>query len=145
MTEQSADADLEDVKIPVRFKLFALWSSVMFFYIYGDYFELYQPGKLQGMIGGKMAFGLISQEILLGMSALLAIPALMVFLSLVLPPRMNRWMNIVLGAVYTVVMVLAIQGAWHFYVFYGLLEITLTSLIVWFAWTWPKQSHPRIH
>jgi hypothetical protein len=142
MTKQSAANELEDVKIPVRFKLFALWSSVMFFYIYGDYFELYQPGKLQGMMTGKMAFGAISQGILLGMSALLAIPGLMVFLSLVLPLRVNRWMNIVLGAVYTVVMVLAVQGAWHFYVFYGLVEITLTSLIVWFAWTWPRQPHP---
>ena len=30
----------EDIKAHVRFKLFALWSSVMFFYIHGDYFEL---------------------------------------------------------------------------------------------------------
>jgi hypothetical protein len=134
--------ELEDVKIPVRMKLLALWSSVMFFYIYGDYFELYQPGKLQGMLGGKMAFGPISQGILLGMSALLAVPALMVFLSLVLPSRVNRWMNVFFGVLYTVVMVLAMQGAWHFYVFYGLVEITLTSTIVWLAWTWPRQLHP---
>jgi hypothetical protein len=40
----------EDIKINVRFKLFALWSSVMFCYFYGDYFELYQPGKLQEML-----------------------------------------------------------------------------------------------
>ena len=130
--------ELEDVKIPVRMKLLALWSSVMFFYIYGDYFELYQPGKLQGMLGGKMAFGPISQGILLGMS----VPALMVFLSLVLPSRVYRWMNVFFGVLYTVVMVLAMQGAWHFYVFYGLVEITLTSTIVWLAWTWPRQLHP---
>jgi len=37
----------QDITVPVRFKLFALWVSVLFFYIYGDYFELYQPGKLQ--------------------------------------------------------------------------------------------------
>jgi hypothetical protein len=36
----------EDIKVHVRLKLFALWTSVMFFYIYGDYFELYQSGKL---------------------------------------------------------------------------------------------------
>jgi hypothetical protein len=141
MMKQDTASELEDIKLPVRFKLFALWSSVMFFYIYGDYFEMYQPGKLQGMLSGKMVFGTISQGILLGMSALLAIPSLMVFLSLVLPSRVNRWMNIVLGALYTMVMILAIRGAWHFYVFYGVVEITLTSLIVWFAWTWPRQ-HP---
>jgi len=63
----------------------------------------------------------------------------MVFLALVLPPRVNRWANIILGAVYTVIMILVIQGGWHFYVFFGLIEITLTGLIVWYAWTWPKQ------
>ena len=38
---------LEDIRIHVRLKLFALWSSLMFFYIYADYFQLWQPGHLQ--------------------------------------------------------------------------------------------------
>ena len=37
---------LEDARIPVRIKLAALWTSAMSCYIYGDYFWLYQPGKL---------------------------------------------------------------------------------------------------
>ena len=75
----------DDIKVHVRFKLFALWSSVMFFYIYGDYFELYQPGKLQEVIAGRMPLGAISQGVLLGMAAAMVIPSLMPFLSLVLP------------------------------------------------------------
>ena len=47
-------------------------------------------------------------------------------------------MNIILGIVYTLVMILAMKGAWHFYVFFGLIEITLTGLIVWYAWSWPR-------
>jgi hypothetical protein len=129
----------DDIKVHVRFKLFALWSSVMFFYIYGDYFELYQPGKLQEVIAGRMALGAISQGVLLGMAAAMVIPSLMPFLALVLPTKVSRWMNIVFGAVYSVIMILAIRGGWHFYVFFGLIEITLTLLIVWYAWTWPKQ------
>jgi hypothetical protein len=132
-------AAFEDIKVHVRFKLFALWSSVMFFYIYGDYFELYQPGKLQEIISGKMVFGAVSQGVLLGMAAVMLIPSLMPFLSLVLPAGVNRWVNIVLGAVYSVIMILAIRGGWHFYILFGLIEITLTALIVWYAWTWPKQ------
>jgi hypothetical protein len=132
---------LDDIKVHVRFKLFALWSSVMFFYIYGDYFELYQPGKLEEMIAGKMAFGSISQGVLLGMAAIMVIPSLMPFLSLVLPTGVNRWVNIVFGAGYTVVMILVIRGGWHFYIVYGLIEITLTALVIWYAWTWPKQPH----
>lgn len=129
----------EDIRVHVRFKLFALWTSVMFFYIYGDYFELFQPGKLQDMLSGRTPLGAISQGVLLGMSAIMVIPSVMPLLSLVLPAGANRWMNIVFGAVYTVIMILVIRGGWHFYILFGLIEITLTVLIVWFAWTWPKQ------
>jgi len=108
----------EDIRVHTRFKLFALWCSVMFFYIYGDYFELYQPGKLQEMIAGRMPFGAVSQGVLLGMAAIMVIPSLMPFLSLVLPAGVNRWVNVVFGAVYTVIMILAIRGGWHFYIFF---------------------------
>ncbi len=37
--------DLEDFKVNVKIMLSALWTSVMFCYIYGDYFELYVPKK----------------------------------------------------------------------------------------------------
>ena len=129
---------LDDIKIHVRFKLCALWTSLMFFYIYGDYFELYQPTKLQNMTAGNTTFGPVSQGVLLGMSAIMIIPSLMPFLSLALPTRANRWTNIVAGAIYVVIMILAIQGSWHFYIFFGLIEITLTALVIWYAWTWPK-------
>jgi Family of unknown function (DUF6326) len=132
---------LDDIKVPVRLKLSALWCSVMFCYIYGDYFELYQPGKLQGMMSAKTALGAVTQGALMGMAAVMAVPSLMVFLSLVLPPGVNRWVNIVLGAGYTAIMILAIQGSWYFYIFLGLVEIGLTISIVWCAWTWP--SHTR--
>jgi len=37
---------LEDAKIPTRIKISALWTSVMFCYVYADYFQFYVPGKL---------------------------------------------------------------------------------------------------
>src|ERR1700722_10069280 len=139
MMEERNVLAFEDIKVHVRFKLFALWCSVMFFYIYGDYFELYQPGKLQEIIAGTMPFGAISQGALLGMSAVMIIPSLMPFLSLILPAGANRRLNIVFGAVYSVIMMLVVRGGWHYYVLFGLIEITLTVLIIWYAWTWPKQ------
>ena len=130
----------QDIKIHVRLKLFALWSSIVFFYIYGDYFELYQPGKLRTMLAGKLPFGDVSQGALLGMSAVMVIPCLMPLLSLVLPARLNRWVNIVSGAIYTAIMCLAIRGGWHFYIFFGVIEIVLTAMVVRYAWKWPKES-----
>ena len=54
MLRASSDELLEDVKVPVRVKLSALWASVMFCYVYGDYFGLYKPGSLQHMLDGRM-------------------------------------------------------------------------------------------
>lgn len=129
---------LEDLKINVKIKLSALWASVMFCYIYADYFGLYEPGKLQAILNGEF-FGLgpTTQVVLLGASLMLAIPSLMIFLSLALPPVFNRWLNIVAGAVYTAIILKTMWG-WVFYIFYGVIEISLTSLVVWYAWRWPK-------
>ena len=98
MIDKRDASAFEDIKVHVRFKLFALWSSVMFFYIYGDYFELFQPGKLQDMLSGRTPLGAMSQGVLLGMSAIMVIPSLMPFLSLVLPAGVNRWVSLYFGA-----------------------------------------------
>jgi Family of unknown function (DUF6326) len=113
------------------------------FYIYGDYFELYEPGKLQEMIAGRMPFAAISQGVLLGMASVMVVPSLMPFLSLVLPVRLDRWLNIIFGVVYSLIMIVAFKSGWHFYILFGVIEITLTLLIVWYAWTWPKEANNR--
>jgi len=132
---------LEDIKVHVKLKLSALWVSVMLCYIYGDYFGLYKPGMLQHMLEGKMVpLGPVTQGILLGTSVMMAIPSVMVFLSLALKPNLNRWVNIIFGVIYTVIMLITMPGAWAFYIFLGIVEVVLTALIVWYAWNWPKEG-----
>jgi Family of unknown function (DUF6326) len=129
---------LEDVKVPVRLKLSALWAALMFCYVYGDYFGLYRPGQLQGMLQGDGPIGPTSQGTLLAVSILMAIPSLMVFLPIVLPPTFNRWTNIVLALLYAVIVGLTMPGSWAFYLFFSAVEIGLSLLIVWYAWSWPR-------
>ena len=137
---KKAGTALDDIKIHVKIKLSALWAAVMFCYIYGDHFRLFQHGELQGMLEGKMWSLPVTQELLLGTSILMAIPGVMVFLSLALKPNLNRWVNIILGVTYTAVMLITMPGAWAFYIFLGIVEVALTVLIVWYAWSWPKQG-----
>lgn len=132
---------LEDTKVPVRFKLSALWASVMFCYVYGDYFELYAPGKLQEMLAGKMALGAVTQGMLLGTSVLMAIPSMMVFLSLALPASACRWLNIGAGLFYALIMsLILVGGGWAFYMLFASIEVGLTLLAAWYAWRWPRQT-----
>jgi hypothetical protein len=132
---------LDDIKVHVRLKLSALWASVMFCYIYGDYFWLYAPGKLQGMLEGKMVpLGPTTQGVLWFTSITMAIPSVMIFLSLALKPNLDRWLNIILGVIYTVFVLITMPGAWTFYIFLGSVDVLLTALIVWHAWNWPKEE-----
>ena len=135
-----ASPALDDLKVHVKLKLSALWAALMFCYVYGDYFGLYVPGKLQGMLEGNGPIGPVSQATLVATSILLAIPGVMVFLSLVLPPRFNRWLNIVLGVFYIAIVLVTMPGAWDFYILLGCIEIVLTALIVRYAWRWPRQT-----
>ena len=132
---------LEDFKVPVKLTLSALWVSVMFCYIYGDYFGLWVPGTLKSMFDGQMGpLGRVTQSILLGTTGLMAIPAVMPFLSLLLKPSVNRPLNIALGFIYTLVMLATLPGAWLFYQALAAVEIVLQLLIVWYAWHWPRET-----
>ncbi len=138
---KKAGTALDDIKIHVKMKISALWASAMFCYIYGDYFWLYAPGKMQGMLEGKMVpLGPATQGVLLFTSALMAIPAVMIFLSLALKANLNRWLNIIIGIIYTVFVLITMPGAWVFYIFLGSVDVILTALIVWYAWNWPSQE-----
>lgn len=133
---------LEDYKINIKIKLSALWTSVTLCYLYGDYFELYTPFKAQGLVSGD---NLLNTPLKLFLATLmLAIPAVMVFLSLLLKPRINRILNILFGLFFTAIMLLiaftSIEPWRAFYVFLAIIESTITSLIIWYAIRWPKQS-----
>ena len=132
---------MNDVTVHVRFKLAALWTSIMFCYIYADYFGLYHPGQLQGMLRGEMGpLGHVTQGVLVGASVMLIVPALLIFLSTALPAAVTRWLNIVFGIVYTIIIALTMIGAWDYYRLFGAIEIVLQLLAVWYAWTWPKAN-----
>lgn len=129
---------LSDPPFPLRLKLSALWASLTFCYLYGDYFGLYRPGKLQHMLDGAGPMGPSSQGSLLFVALLLAVPGLMVFLSLALPARLVRWLNIGLALFYAAFVALTLPGAWWFYLAYSGIEIVLCLLIAGMAWRWPR-------
>lgn len=135
-------ANLKDYEINIRIKLAVLWTSLMFLYLYGDYFELYTPAKVQHLLNGTA--GLDKPAMLFLASVMLAIPALMIALNIFLKPIMCRWLNIIFGILYTIVMILIGSTSLHtwyeFYVFYAILEVIITLMITWVAWNWPGEG-----
>ena len=134
-------AEKEDVKMNVKMKLSALWVALMLLYIYCDIFSNFRPGALGEMMAGRMGPFPVTQGSLLGFSIMMMIPAVMVFLSLALRPRVNRWANIILGVLYTCVNISNLVGeTWAYYVLFGVVELVFTLLIVWNASKWPSSE-----
>lgn len=134
-------SQLSEMKIDIKFKLSALWASVMSCYIYCDYFDLYVPDKIEGMLGGKGLFGAFDQGVVLGLSSIMLVTSLMICLSVLLPANINRVLNIVTGVIMTLMMVIVLfVTGYYFYMMYAVVEIMITLSIVWFAWTWPKEA-----
>ena len=137
-----SQSTLENLRMPVQAKLAAAWTSLMFLYIYVDYFHLYKPGAIDQIRGGVVWELDISQTLLTAFLTLIAIPSLMVFLSMTLPARANRLMNLIVAPIYIPVSIFnALGESWTY--FYGLsigLEVILLALIVRYAWTWPRRT-----
>jgi hypothetical protein len=130
---------LEPSPVNVRVKIAALWTSMLFVFAYVDLFSLYRPDFRADVEAGEVAGFAVNQTFLLATTAYVVIPSLMVFCVLVLRPRLNRIVNIVLAMVYAVSIVAATIGEWTYYLLGSLIEAALLAAVVFYAWTWPKE------
>lgn len=130
---------LHDIKINVKIKLATLWTSIMFIIIYLDYFHLYMPNSLEDMLAGKVFVFEIGQGFLLAALAMVTIPALMIYLSVALPAKANRWTNIIIASVNIPFLLFNLIGeAWIHMVVGAVVEVFLSGLIIYYAWKWPR-------
>jgi Family of unknown function (DUF6326) len=141
-TTTTTTTTLEDQRIPVRAKLAAAWTSFMFLYVYVDILNFFTPGVIEDILDGRVFEFDLSQTFSTTALTLVAIPILMVVLSMTLPARANRIMNLVVASVYVPVTAFnAVGESWLF--FYGLgvaLEVIVLALILRYAWTWPRTA-----
>jgi len=120
---------MEEIKI----KLSALWVALMLTYLLGDVLRIFsgdfKPGEIEGMQ--------VTQALYLGVAILLVLPVIMVFLSLTLKYKANRWANIILAIVlfgFNLIGLPTYPSAYdQFLIIVGLVFNVLT---VWYAWKW---------
>jgi hypothetical protein len=133
---------LHDTPAPVRARLAAAWTSFMFFYIYVDHLHLYEPGAVEDILAGVVFEFDISQTFVVTALTIVGVPALMILLSMALPARANRMLNLVVASLCIPIAVFNLIGAsWPY--FYGLgvaVEVGILAYILRSAWTWPRTS-----
>lgn len=145
-TQNTPQRLFEDVKVNVKLKLAALWTSLMFLIIYIDYFHLYMPGTMDEIRTGQVFVFNITQGFLVVGLLVVTIPALMIFLSVALPPKANRKVNIIAAVVNIPLMIFNLAGvAWVHMVIGAIVEVVLLCLIIRYALKWPCTKHKKNH
>jgi hypothetical protein len=141
---QPSQSTLEDLRLPVQAKLAAAWTSFMFLYIYVDYLALYKPGFLDDLLAGIVHDFDLGPTFVAMALTLMAVPILMILLSMALPARVNRTVNLVVATIYIPVTVFNAAGEpWSYAYFYGFsigIEVLLLAFILRSAWTWPRRT-----
>ena len=139
-----SQSTLEVLRMPVQAKLAAAWTSFMFLYVYVDILNFYKPGTIDDILVGVVwEFDISPTFVVIALTSV-AIPALMVMLSMTLPARVNRATNLVVALLYIPYSMFNAAGAsWDWAFFYGLsigLEVLLLAFILRSAWTWPRRT-----
>ena len=103
-----------------------------------------EPGMINEIMSGKVEEAALTTGMLIFMVLFWLIPLWMSFVSLTVKVSTNRWVNFVLGIVFTVL------NIWHFIehlappspvqILIVGSTVVATALITWYAWKWPKQE-----
>ncbi|GAA3645148.1 hypothetical protein GCM10022237_00710 [Nocardioides ginsengisoli] len=142
MSTPHPTATLHDQPIPLRVKLAAAWTSFMFLYAYVDILNFFTPGVVDDILDGRVFEFDVSQTFSATALTLMAVPILMIVLSVTLPAPASRITNLIVALLYVPVTAFnALGESWL--LFYGLgivLELMLLGLIVRYAWAWPRAA-----
>lgn len=98
------------------------------------------PGSIKDILAGKVfTFDITHLFLMIGLASV-AIPALMIFLSVALGAEVNRLANIIIAVAYIPYTLFNLLGeVWMHMVFVGAaVEVALLLLIICYAWKWPK-------
>ena len=127
--------------ITTKDKLFTLWIFVTVNYIFCDIFTLFYSENLKQLMSGAMGGMDITETFLFAFSVIMELPMLMIVMSRLLPYKFNRLANIAVGIFMTLVQTATLFGdnMLH-YVFFSIIEIATTIIIVWIAIRWKKEE-----
>lgn len=121
-----------------RIKISVLWLFAAIAFLAHQILVLMEPGIIAQLMAGEAEGQKIGPELILFFAVLMLVPLVMAFLSLIMLDSMNRWANIIVGAIFAVLwLVSAVDAALSAY--WGGALITLSAvvgsaLIVWYAW-----------
>jgi hypothetical protein len=134
----AVETRFESASVNVRIKIAALWTSILFVFAYVDIFSLYRPDVRAALEAREIGGFTVDQSFLVGTTAYVVIPSVMVFCALILRPGVNRIVNVALSTIYAVTIIVGAIGEWSYYLLGSAVEAALLAAIAYHAWTWPR-------
>lgn len=120
--------------LDTRIILSGSWAAVMFIYLLGDVLRIFSGDAVRMFEREGLRF---TQAMWLGIAAMMMMPALMVFLSLVLPQPVTRWANIILAGFFLLFNLVGLPTYPSAYdKFLLVVSIILNGVTIWYAWNW---------
>ena len=134
------DTNQKLIALDMKTKLSTLWIFVLLNVIFRDIHELFRPGLLEEMMTGTVNGVQMTEGTLLLAGIMLELLIVMVILSRLLTYSVNRWANIIVGAI-AIAFVIAVGGPKDLDdMFFAAVEVVSLALIIWLSWRWPKQE-----
>ena len=123
---------MEDWKI----KISVLWLFSAVAFLAHQILALMEPGVIVQIMEGEVEGMKIGTELILLFAVLFLVPLIMAFLSLTLKDSINRWANIIVGAVFAALFigVIASVAKLSGEILMTFSTVVALSLIVWYAW-----------
>lgn len=117
----------------IRIILSGLWTSTMLIYLLGDVIRIFAGDFTSGEMEGMP----VSPNVWIVAAAMMLIPILMVFLSLVLGYRVNRILNIAIAALFFIFNLYGLPGYPGLYdKFLLAVSLIFNLMTIWYAWKW---------
>ena len=113
--------------------LSTLWIVVMINMLKADLLSLYIPGTAEELIlfAGETPI----TQLMLVAAIIMEIAIAMIFLSYLLPYRINRWANIIVSLL-MIVFIIGGGSTYPHYLFIATVEVLCLLFIIWNAWKW---------
>jgi hypothetical protein len=113
--------------------LSATWVVVTLIYLYGDVLRICSGDLAKKPMAGKN----LNQFVWLGIGVLMLTPILMVFLPLVLPQSVSRWVNISVAAFFFLFNLVGLPTYPPLFdKFLLAVSMGFNGITIWYAWNW---------
>ena len=113
--------------------LSASWLTVLLIYLLGDVLRIYYNADKAKALADMN----LNQFVWLGIAVLMLTPILMVFLTLVLPQPVSRWVNIILAAFFFLFNLVGLPTYASLYdKFLLVVSMGFNVVTIWYAWNW---------